>query len=196
MRETNEKKGPKWPTVVTVDKSGKEKTWGPLSRTAAWKAGCFWEMKGDAKVFLEKSGEKKEVSVEKLIGQDGPRFWFKDLIPDWKPDPPKEQPEKRLEDQSATEDAADDTTTEEAIPVMSEIDPGEVETDKTMWLSEKVTSLEKENGELRKALHEMQAKIELQWKRLRRWPNDTARSKRQSRGFGNKSDARTPSTKA
>ena len=33
---------------------------------------------------------------------------------------------------------------------MSEIDPGEVETGKKMWLSQKVTALENENGELRK----------------------------------------------
>ena len=31
-----------------------------------------------------------------------------------------------------------------------------------MWLSEKVTFLEKENGEMKKALLEMEAKIELQ----------------------------------
>ena len=112
---------------------------GPLSRTAAWKAGCFWEkMRGDAKVFLEKGLEKKEMSVEKLTVKDGPRFWFKNKTPD----PPKQQPENRLEDQSVTEDAADDPTTEEEIHVMSEVDPGEEETGKKMWLSEKVASLE------------------------------------------------------
>ena len=66
--------------------------------------------KGDTNVFLEKDDEKKEVSVEKLIGEDGPRFWFKDR----KPDPPEQQPGKRLEDQSVVEDAADETTTENA----------------------------------------------------------------------------------
>ena len=110
------------------------------------------------KVFLEKGGEKKEVSVEKLIGEDGPRFWFKVQ----KPAPPKQQVEERKEDQSATEDEADDPTTEEEIQVMSEIDPGEVETGKKMWLSEKFTSLEKENGEMKTALREMRARIELQ----------------------------------
>ena len=91
-RETKRKKGAKWPIVVTVEKSGEGRSWGPLSRTAPWKASCYWEeKKGEAKVFLEKCGEKKEVSVEKLIGEDGPRFWFKDQ----KPDPPKQQPEKR-----------------------------------------------------------------------------------------------------
>ena len=55
-----------------MEKSGKERTWEPLSRTAAWKAGCFWEeSKGDAMVFLEKGNEKIKVSVEKLIGEDG-----------------------------------------------------------------------------------------------------------------------------
>ena len=90
-REAKGKKGAKRPTVITMDKGCKEITWGPLSRTAAWKAGCYLEeSKGDTKVFLEKSGEKIEVSVEKLIGKDGPRFWFKDK----KPAHPKEQPEK------------------------------------------------------------------------------------------------------
>ena len=33
---------------------------GPLSRTTALKAGCYWEeMKGDAKVFIGKGGEKR-----------------------------------------------------------------------------------------------------------------------------------------
>ena len=48
------------PTVVTVDKGGKETCWGPLSRHSAWKAGCFWEeTKGDTNVFLKKCAEKK-----------------------------------------------------------------------------------------------------------------------------------------
>ena len=42
-REAKGEKGAKWPIVVTVDKDGKEKTWGPLSRTAAWKVGCYWD---------------------------------------------------------------------------------------------------------------------------------------------------------
>ena len=82
-REAKGKKGGKWPTVITVDKSGFERTWGPLSRTAAWKAGCFWEeSKGDAKVFLEKGAVKKEVNVEKLVGEDGQRFWFRNKKPE------------------------------------------------------------------------------------------------------------------
>ena len=113
-------------------------------------------------VFLEKSGEKKEVSVEKLEREDGPRFWFKDL----KPDPPKEQVEERPDEQSVTEDAADESSTEEVIRVMSEVDPGEVETGKKLWLSEKATTLENENGDLKRVLREMEAKIELQGKTI------------------------------
>ena len=131
-REAKEKKGGKSPTVVTVDKSGKERTLGPLSRTAAWKAGSFWEEeKGDTKVFLEKSGEKKEVSVEKLIGEDGPRFWFKDKTPE----PPEKQAEERKEDQSDTDDAAGESTTEDATQVMSEIVRDEKEVDQKMRLA-------------------------------------------------------------
>ena len=75
---------------------------------------------------------------------------------------PQQQVEERPEDQSVTEDAADDPTTEETTLVMSEIDQGEEETGKKMWLSAKVTTLEKENGELKKTLQEMEAKIDLQ----------------------------------
>ena len=113
---------------------------------AAWKAGRLWEdMRGEVHVFLEKDGEKIEVNFEKLIGKDGPRFWFKNK----KSEPPERQPEKRLEDQSVTEDEADESTTEEVVQVMSVVDPGEMETGKKMWLAEKVTSLEtKKKGEL------------------------------------------------
>ena len=52
-RETKGQRGAKWPAVVTADKSGKEKKWGRLSRTAAWKAGCFWEeSKEEVKIGL------------------------------------------------------------------------------------------------------------------------------------------------
>ena len=55
---------------------------------------------------------------------------------------PNSSPKKRLEDQSITEDAAGDSTTEEAILVMREVDPGEEETGKKMWLSQRFTSPE------------------------------------------------------
>ena len=85
-------------------------------------------MKGDAKVFLDKGSEKIEVSVQKLDGKDGPRFWFKNK----KPDQPQQHPEERPDEQSVTEEAADESSTEEVIRGMSEVDPREVETGKTM----------------------------------------------------------------
>ena len=70
------------PTVVTVDKRGHERKWGPLSRASAWKAGCFYvESKGDAKVYLEKDGARKDVDVEKRVAKGGPMVWFKDKKP-------------------------------------------------------------------------------------------------------------------
>ena len=93
----------------------------PFSRTAALEAGCFWETKGDAKSFLEKSGDKKEVSVEKLDGKDGQDFGSRTRSPNRQNSNPKRQ-----EDWSATEDAADESATEEVIQVMSGVDPGEV----------------------------------------------------------------------
>ena len=47
---------------------------------------------------------------------------------------------------------------------MSEVDPGEVETGKKNRLSEKITTLEKENGELKMVLQEMEDKIDLEGK--------------------------------
>ena len=69
---------------------------------------------------------------------------------------------EKPDEQSVTEDATDGSTTEEVVQVMSEVDQAEVETGKKMCLSQKVTSLEKENGELKRALQEMEAKNELQ----------------------------------
>ena len=155
----------KSPTVVTVDKDGQERKWGPLSRTSAWKAGCFYkEMKGDAKVFLEKDGKRAEVGVEKQVGKGGPRFWFKEM----KPEPPQQQQvEESRDDQPVAEEVVDESTTEESAtevptPKMSEVDPQEIETGHKMWLSEKVTTLEKENTELKKALQEMETRLSTQ----------------------------------
>ena len=40
-------------TIVTVEKSGKIRRWGPLSRTTAWRAGSFWEnMDRDVTIFI------------------------------------------------------------------------------------------------------------------------------------------------
>ena len=151
------------PTVVTVDKSGGERKWGPLSRSTAWKAGSYWEdMGGDTKIFLEKDGKRREVSAEKLVGKGGPRFWFKEKTPE-----PPQQPERR-DDQPVAEEASDESTTEDdpvtevETPAMSEVAPEEIETGQKMWMNEKITSLEKENAELRRALQEMETRLAFQ----------------------------------
>ena len=56
------------PIIVTTEKGGRERRWGPLSRANAWRAGCFVERrKGDVQVFLEKDGVKKEVQAVKRL---------------------------------------------------------------------------------------------------------------------------------
>ena len=47
------------PTVVTVDESGQEKKWGPLSRASAWKAGSYWEKKGDSTYSSKKVARER-----------------------------------------------------------------------------------------------------------------------------------------
>ena len=48
-------------TVTTVEMNGQERTWGPLSRSSAWRVGSFWdEMKGKVKDFpWKKTGREK-----------------------------------------------------------------------------------------------------------------------------------------
>ena len=119
-------------------------------------------MKGDAKVYLEKDGKRAEVGVEKRVGKGGPRFWFIEKKPE-----PQQQVEEKRDDQPITEEVVDESTTEEPAtevptPKMSEVDPQEIETGQKMWLSEKVTTLERENAELKKALQEMETRLSTQ----------------------------------
>ena len=144
----------KRPMVVTVDDKGRERKWGPLSRATAWKAGSYWEELGEVKVFFEVNGEKTEMDVEKLVGKGGPRFWFKE-----KPEPPQQAPEGEGGDETVTEDVVDESTTEDLDSEMSEVDPEETEMGHKMWLVEKITALEKENGELKRVLQEMETRI-------------------------------------
>ena len=83
--ETNEGNGAsgernaKWPVVVSIDGDGHERRWGPLSLTAAWRAGRFWEGgNGAVKVFIEKGDERKEVDVEKRNVRGRESFWLLD----------------------------------------------------------------------------------------------------------------------
>ena len=115
------------------------------------------------KIFLEKDGKKREVSAEKLVGKGGPRFWFKEKTPE----PPQQREEKR-DDQPVAEEVSDESTTEDdpvtevQSPRMSEVDPQEIETGQKMSMSEKITSLEKENTELKRALQEIETRLALQ----------------------------------
>ena len=88
------------------------------------------------------------------------------MFKDRKPDPPKQHVEEKRDDESVKQETADESTKEEAIKAMSEVDQDEVETGKKMWLSAKVTTLEKENEDLKRVLREMDAKIELQGKMI------------------------------
>ena len=45
---------------------------------------------------------------------------------------------------------------------MSEDDPEERETGQKMWLMDKVTTLEKENGQLKKELHDVWTRLSIQ----------------------------------
>lgn len=63
------------------------------------------------------------------------------------------------DDESATED---DPAAKKQAPGMSEVDREERDTEQKMWLSEKVTSLEKENGELKEELQEMKTRLTTQ----------------------------------
>ena len=114
-------------------------------------------MEGTAKIFLEKDGEKTEVDVEKLVGKGGPKFLFKGK----KLGPPPQQPEGEGGEESTTEGVDDQSVTEDD-PGISEDDPEERETGQKMWLMDKVTSLEEENGELKKELHEVWTRLSIQ----------------------------------
>ena len=107
------------PTVVTLDENGCERKWGPLSQTSAWRAGSYWEdMDGDARIFLEKDGVRKEMGVEMTLKRGNPKFTFKEK----KSEKPQQPPEEN----------DDDHITEEVVKGMSEDDPEEMETGQKM----------------------------------------------------------------
>ena len=118
------------------------------------------------KVFLEKDGTRKEVDVLKRFESGRERVWFKEKTPKHT----QHLPEGKV-DESATEEAGEESVAEDdAVTVddssISEVDPEEMETEQKMWLSEKVTTLEKGKEEMSKTIQEMRAKIELQEKAL------------------------------
>ena len=140
--------------IVTVEKSGKMRQWGPLSRTTAWRVGCFLEeIQETVKVFIHKDGKMAEVEAEKRIEGGREKFWFNEK---------KDQPEQQTEPQ-------------EPAPEVDQVAPFEEETQEEidernkMWLIEKVTSLERENEEMKKVLQEMATRVQLQENMLKQY---------------------------
>ena len=143
-------KATKRPTIITVDGDGRERTWGPLSRSSAWRAGSFWEeLDRKVKVFLEKDGNRAEVHVEKRIQGGRIGFWF-----DERSAQPPQQPQGC--------EAGDESETVEEVVGVDEVTPDELHTERMMWLTEKTTTLENEKEELKRTVRDMEAKIELQ----------------------------------
>ena len=138
----------KRPTIITVEKSGEVRNRGPLSKANAWRVGSFLEdIDGEALVFLEKDHKRKAVQAEKRIDGEKERFWLREM---------NQQPRKELPGKSdvhPTQGNGDD---------MQEDTPEEKRSEQLEGLTEKVASLEKENGELKKAVQELEAKMALQ----------------------------------
>ena len=69
----------KRPTIITVGKGGEERSWGPLSKSNAWRAGSYLEdMDGKVGVYLEEDSKRRAVQVEKWIDGDREWFWFRE----------------------------------------------------------------------------------------------------------------------
>ena len=132
--------------VITVDEKGRERKWGPLSGTTAWRAGSFWEdMKMTVKVFIQRGEERKEVGVEKRTQGGRKIFWFCE-----KPSP---HPQER-------QDVGDDQPIQEAEDGgMQEDTPEEKQKMEMTGLEERIAALERENGELKNTLREMEKMI-------------------------------------
>ena len=146
-------KGPK-PIIITMDEKGKERKWGPLSRTTAWRAGSFLEdMEGKVKVFIQKGETKSEVTVEERIQCGRKLFWL------------VEKPAPQPQDRQAE---GNDQTPEQASR-MQVVDPEETRTNHAMWLEQKIVSLEKEKEEMKIALQEMAIRIGLQENMLKQY---------------------------
>ena len=138
------------PMIITVDENGREKKWGLLSRSSAWRAGSFWEeMDRTVKVFLERDRKRDEVHVEMRIQGGRMVFWFEEKIPQ----PPQQYQKGEVDEETKT--------VEEATGV-EEVTPDELHTERMMWLTEKATTLENEKEELKRVIRDMEAKIALQ----------------------------------
>ena len=89
---------------------------------------------GEVRVFIKKDDQRKEVRVEKRVEKGNRAFcWSKT------PQPPQNQ-----------EGRDDQPTPEQEAPAMDEVRPDEVQTEWAMWMAEKITVLQNENGGLEK----------------------------------------------
>ena len=107
----------------------KERSWGPLSRTNALRAGSFCEdMNGDLEVFLDANRRRNEAEVEKLVERGRARFVL------------KEKPQHHQERERKGEEAetVEENNSVEGVP------PDEIQKEWMMWLAERTTSIEKE----------------------------------------------------
>ena len=140
-----EAKARKKPTIVTIEESGRERKWGPLSRANAWRAGSFWEdMDREVKVFIVEEDKRKEVDVEKRLEGGREWFWFEEKVPQ----PPQEQ---GRDDNQIPE--------REEVAVMDEVDPEETQLEQMTSLAERIASLERENKEKDRTIKELEMKI-------------------------------------
>ena len=103
-------------------------------------------MDGEAQVFLEKDNTRRAVHVEKLIK------WERECSGS----------EKRSKSPNRNSGKSDDHPIPEEADGMQEVTPEERRSGQLEGLTDKVASLEKENGELKKAVQEMEAKMALQ----------------------------------
>ena len=104
------------------------------------------------KVFIQKDDKMVEVQVVERIEGGRERFWFEEK---------KDRPQQPKEDQEPS-------TRDEEVSVFEEDTPEEIEAMKRMWMIDKVTSLERENEEMKKGLQEMATRVQLQEDMLKR----------------------------
>ena len=133
--------------------NGKERRWGPLSRTNTWRVGCFLkDLNGAARVFIEKDGERKEVQAEERIEGGKARIWLTEktsTLPQVLEVGDHEPPQGNQDDG------------------MQEDTPEERQSQQQDALTERVTSLKKENWELKNVVQEMQDKAAGQTEAIR-----------------------------
>ena len=130
--------------------------------------GRFWEdIKGKVDVFLEKDRGRRHVQVEQRIERGGRIVGFQDFNSEPRPDH-EEVREESVRDVFSNNSVTEDDPTKQVVvvPVMSEVDPEESETRQKTRLSE-ISTLKKENKDMKMALQEMRTKLSVQETALR-----------------------------